>query len=47
MMFLKLGTRESAIDDVVAGGAQDQFPAVLYIYLHASTLHFFSYLIQQ
>ena len=46
MIFLKLGTRERAIDDVVAGGAQDQFPAALYIYFHASTLYIFSSLIQ-
>lgn len=42
MIFLKLGTREGVIDDVVAGGALDQFPAALYIYFHASTLHFTS-----
>lgn len=39
MIFLKLGTREGVIDDVVSGGAQDHSPAALYIYFHSSTLH--------
>ena len=47
MIFLKLGTREGVIDDVVSGGAQVQFPTALYIYSHSSILHLLLYFIQQ